>query len=90
MRKRREVEEGTARDTKLRAGWEEVLGVQVQAMEYEEVPEGTGKGEPKRRQEGGLDVWVTRGGEALLQLQHGDDMRARWGAEWGLKCGQTE
>ena len=49
MRERREVGESTARDRKLRAGWEGVLGVQVQALEYEEVPEGTGKGESKRR-----------------------------------------
>ena len=47
---------GTARDRKLRAGWEGVLGVQVQEMEYMEVPEGTGKGEWHRRQAGGLDV----------------------------------
>ena len=45
MRERREVGEGTARDRKLRAEWEGVLGVQVQALEYEEVPEGMGKGE---------------------------------------------
>ena len=45
MRERREVGEGTTRDRKLRAGWEGVLGVQIQMMEYEEVPEGTGKGE---------------------------------------------
>ena len=51
MRERREVGEGTARDRKLRAGSEGVLGVQVQAMQYEEVPEGTGKGEWRRRQE---------------------------------------
>ena len=53
---------GTAQDRKLRAGWEGVLGVQVQEMEYMEVPEGTGKGEWHRRQAGGLDVWVTGGG----------------------------
>ena len=41
MRERREMGEGTARDRKLRAGWEEVLGVQVRAMEYEKIPEGT-------------------------------------------------
>ena len=72
--------EGTTRDRELRAGWERVLGVQVQAMEYEEVPEGTGKGEWKRRQEGGVDIWVTGGGEAVLQLQHRDDLGAGWAA----------
>ena len=41
---------GTARDRKLRAGWEDVLGVQVQEMESLEVPEGTGKGEWQGRQ----------------------------------------
>ena len=59
-----------------------MLGVQVQALEYEEVPEGTVKSEWKRRQEGGVDVWVTGGGgEAVLQLQHRDDVGAGWGAE---------
>ena len=53
---------GRARDRKLRAGWEGVLGVQVQEMEYVEVPEGTGKGEWQRSRAGGVDVWVTRGG----------------------------
>ena len=62
-RERREVGGGgTARDRKLRAEWEGVLGVQVQEMEYVEVPEGTGKGEWQRRQEGGVDVFVTGGG----------------------------
>ena len=61
-RERRGVGAGTARDRKLRAGWEGVLGVQVQEMEYMEVPEGTGKGEWHRRQAGGVDVWVTGGG----------------------------
>ena len=42
-RERRGVGGGTARDRKLRAGLEGVLGVQVQEMEYMEVPEGTGK-----------------------------------------------
>ena len=55
-RERREVGGGTARDRELRAGWEGVLGVQVQEMEYVEVPEGTGKGEWRRRQAGGVDV----------------------------------
>ena len=81
MKERREVGEGTARDRKLRAGWEGVLGVQVQAMVYEEVPEGTRKGEWQSRQQGGMDVWVTRGGEAVLQLQYRDDMGSVWGAE---------
>ena len=59
-----------------------MLGVRVQALEYEEVPEGTGKGEWKRRQEGGVDVWVTGGGgEGVLQLQHRDDLGAGSGAE---------
>ena len=61
-RERRGVGGGTARDRKLRAGWEGVLGVPVQEMEYMEVPEGTGKGEWHRRQAGGVDVWVTGGG----------------------------
>ena len=88
-RERREVGWGTARDRKLRAGWEGVLGVQVQEMEYVEVPEGTGKGEWQRRQEGGLDVWVTGGGEAVLQLQHRDDVGTRWGAERAVQM-QTD
>ena len=66
MRERREVGEGTARDEKLQAGWEGVLGVQVQALASEEIPEGTVKGEWKRRQEGGVDVCVNGGGEAVL------------------------
>ena len=66
MRERREVGEGTARDRKLPAGWEAVLGVQVQAMEYEEVPEGTWKGEWQRRQDGRVDVWVTGGGRGSV------------------------
>ena len=65
---------GTARDRKLRAGWEGVLGVQVQEMEYVEVPEGTGKGEWRRRQAGGVDVWVKGGEEVVLQLQHRKDV----------------
>ena len=77
----REVGEGTTRDRKLRAGWAGVLAVQTQGMEYEEVPEGTGKGEWKKRQEGGVDVWVPGGGEAVLQLQHRDDLGAGWRAE---------
>ena len=81
MRERRGVGEGTTRDRRLQAGWEGVLGVQVQAMEYEEGSEGRGKGEWKRRQEGAVDMWVTGGGEAVLQLQHRDDSGAGWGAE---------
>ena len=46
-----------------------------------EVPEGTGKGEWHRRQAGGVDVWVTEGGGAVLQLQHRGDMGTGWGAE---------
>ena len=72
-RERRDVGQGTARDRKVTAGWEGVLGVQVQAMEYEDVPEDTGNVEWKRRQEGGVDVRVTGGGEAVLELQHRDD-----------------
>ena len=68
--------EGAPRERKLRTRWEGVLGVQLQALEYEEVPEGTGKGEWKRRQEGGVDVWVTGGREAVVQLQHRDDVGA--------------
>ena len=88
-RERRELGGGTARDRKLRAGWEGVLEVQVQEMEYVEVPEGTGKGEWQRRQDGGVDVWVTRGGEAVLQLQHKDDVRTGWGAERAVQM-QTD
>ena len=80
-RERRGVGGDTARDRKLRAGWERVLGVQVQEMEHMEVPEGTGKGEWHRRQAGGVDVWVTGGGEAVLQLQHREDVGTGWGAE---------
>ena len=80
-RERREVGGGTARDRKPRAGWEVVLGVQVQEMEYVEVPEGTGKGEWQRRQAAGVDVWVTGGGEEVLQPQHRDDVGTGWGAE---------
>ena len=61
-RERREVGGGTERDRNLRAGWEGMLGVQVQKMKYVEVPEGTGKGDWQRRQDGGVDVWVTGGG----------------------------
>ena len=61
-RERRGLGGGTAQDRKLRAGWEGVLGVQVQEMEYMEVPGGMGKGEWHRRQAGGVDVWVKRGG----------------------------
>ena len=81
MPKRREVREGTARDRKVRAGWREVLGVQVHTMEYEEIPEVTGKGEWNRRHEEGGDMWVTGVGGAVLQLQHRDDLGAGCGAE---------
>ena len=80
-RERRGVGGRTARDRKLRAGREGVLGLPVQETEYMEVPEGTGKGEWHRRQAGGVDVWVTGGGEAVLQLQHREDVGTRWGAE---------
>ena len=51
MRKLREVCEESARDSRQPAGWEGVVGVQMQKMEYEEVPEGADKGEWNRRQE---------------------------------------
>ena len=53
----------------------------MQGMEYGEVPECTGKGEWQRRQAGEVDVWVTGGGEAVLQLQHRDDVGTGRGAE---------
>ena len=36
-------------------------------------------------------VWLTGGGEALLQLQHSEDVGAGWGAERavGLQSGQA-
>ena len=80
-RERRRVGAGTARDRKLRAGWEGQLRVQVHEIEYVEVPEGTRKGEWRRRQAGGLDVWVTGEGEAVLQLQHREYVATGWGAE---------
>ena len=89
IRERREVGEGTVRDTKLRARLEGVLGVQVPAMEYVEIPEGTGKAEGNRKQEGGVDVWVTGGREAVLQLQHRDELGAGWGAERAVQI-QTD
>ena len=46
-----------------------------------EVPEGTGKGELHRRQAGGVDVLVTGGEEAVLQLQHREDVGTGRGAE---------
>ena len=84
-RERRKVGGGTARDRKLWAGWEGVLGVQVQDMEYMEVPEGTGKGEWHRRQAGGLDVLVIGGGEAVLQLQEREDVGTSRGAETAVQ-----
>ena len=64
---------GPGQDRNLRAGWEGVLGVQVQEMEYIEVPEGRGKGEWHRRQAGGVDVWVTgdEGGGVAAAAQGG-------------------
>ena len=82
-RERREVGGDTARDRKLRAGWEGVLGVQVQEMEYMEVPEGTGKGEWHRRQTGGMDVWVTGGGGRRC-------CSCSTGTMWGPGGGQRE
>ena len=68
-----------------------MLGVQVQALEYEEVPEGTGKGEWKRRQEGGVDVWVTGGGGRRCYCCSNG---MTWGPDGGQRersrCGQTE
>ena len=81
-RERRGVGGGTARDRKLRAGWEGVLGVQVQEMEYMEVPEGTGKGVWHRRQAGGVDVWVTGGWRQCCSCSAG--------RMWGLGGGQRE
>ena len=34
-----------------------------------------------RRQAGGVDVWVTGGGEVVLQLQHREHVGTEWGAE---------
>ena len=81
VRERREVGEGSTRDGRQGVGWEGVLGVRLQRMEYEEVPEGTGRGEWNMRQEGRVDLWVTEGGGAVLQLQHREDLGAAWGAE---------
>ena len=53
MREKREVAERSTRDKRQRTGWEGILGVQMQKMEYEEIPEGVGKGEWNRRQGGG-------------------------------------
>ena len=64
--------------------------MQVQAMEDEEVPEGTGNGEWKRRQEGEVDMWVTRGGEAVLQLQHRDVLKAGIGGGEGSADADTQ
>ena len=54
--------------------------MQLQKIGYE-VPEGTGKGDWNRRQEVGVDLWVTGGGEAVLQLHHREDLEAGWGAK---------
>ena len=40
-----------------------------------------GYAEWRRRQAGGVDVWVTGGGEAVLQLQHREDVGTEWGEE---------
>ena len=56
MRERREVGEESAREWKQRGGGKGLLEVQVQRMEYEEVPEGAGRGEWNRKQERGLDL----------------------------------
>ena len=45
------------------------------------MPEGMEKGEWHRRQAGGVDVWFTGRGEAVLQLQHREDVGTGWGAE---------
>ena len=50
-------------------------------MEYDEVQEGTGKVERNRRQERGVDLWVTRWGEAVLQLQHREELGGGWAVE---------
>ena len=73
--------DGSTRDRRQRAGREVVLGLQLQKMGYEEVLKGTRKGEWNRRQEGGVDLWITGGGGAVLQLQHRGDLGAGWGAE---------
>ena len=90
VREKREVGEGTARDRKLRARWEAVLGVQVQAMEYAEVPEGTGKGEWHRRQDGGPTCGSPRGQRQCYSCSTG----MRWGPGGGprerSRCEQTE
>ena len=62
---------GTAQDRKLRAGWEGVLGVQVQEMEYMEVPEGTGKGKWHRRQAGRWTCGSQGGGGGVAAAAQG-------------------
>ena len=81
VRERREVGQGCARDRRQRVGWEGVLGVQMQKMGYEEVPEGMDKGEWNKRQERGVDLWVTGGGDGALQLQQREDPGAGSGAQ---------
>ena len=44
----------------------------MQKMEYEKVPEGTGKAEWSRRQRGGVDLWMTgEGGGCVAGAAHG-------------------
>ena len=81
VRERREVGKGSARDRRQRPGWEGVVGVQMQKLEYEEVPEGAGKCDWNRRQETAVGLWVTGGGEGVLQLQRTEDLGARWRTE---------
>ena len=81
-RERRGVGGGTARDRKLRAGWEGVLGVQVQEMEYMEVPKGTGKGDWHKRQAGGGRVGHRGGGGVCCSCSTG--------GVWGPGGGQRE
>ena len=56
VRERREVGQGSTRDRRQRVWWGELLVLQMQKMEYEEVPEGAGKGEWNRRQGEGVDL----------------------------------
>ena len=35
-------------------------------------------------------MWVIGGGEAVLHLQHRDDLGAGWGQKERFKCGQTQ
>ena len=89
-RERHIVGEDTAQDRRQREGWEGALWVQMQDMEYEEIPAGTGKGAWSRRQDGRVDLWVTGGGEAVLQLQHRRDVGTGWGVEKDVQMRQGE